>query len=351
MTVQVDWISACVTSPLLCQSGARLYETGRLMVFDRDGSMTYQKPAAFLVEGSHDTRIAVTSTDGSSLYLSGNPVKFFQGHNLFGSDDADALLLAAGLHVRQSAGLFPGPETWKANEYSKPRYTRIDLTRSYRFRSDEAARAWLRVASTGRSRHGGAVVKEGTVYWGKNSRRWSMKLYLKSDELKARGKMHRLARSLVDRAYRDLHEWAQGVVRFELTLRGMEIRDRNLEVYLRAGQARAIWQTYFDSITFNRNAEAIGEPDMLQAALSPHLAGYLARWKLGEDLRRSVSKPTFYRVRAELLKVAGVDIASAPERDQAGVPVELDPDGWDPEPLREHMFEPDASIKAQYGLL
>lgn len=349
--MQIDWISACVTSRLLCQHGVRLYETGRILVVDRDGAISYQKPSAFMVEGSHDTRIAVTSPDGSGLYLSGNPVKFFQGHNLFGSSDAEGLLLETGLHVRHSVGLFPGPETWKANEYERPRFTRVDLTRSYRFPSDETARAWLRAAAAGRSRHGGAVVRGNSVYWGMGSRRWTMKAYLKSDELQARGKMHRLAKALFDRAHRELTEWARGVVRFELTVRGLEIRDQRLGVFLQQGYALPVWQSYFNRITFNRNAEAIGEPDMLQAALPSYLVGYLARWKTGEDLRRSLSKPTFYRVRGELLKLAGVDIASAPERFETPPAMELDPAGWDPEPLREHLFEPREDVKRQYGLL
>lgn len=351
MTVQIDWISACVTSPLLYQTGVQLYDTGRVVVLEPGGKVSRVKADRFMVEGSFDNRISVQSHDGSSLWISGNPVKFFQGHNLFGSQDAEGLFLATGLHVRQSAGLFPGPETWKASDYERPRFSRVDLTRSYRFPTDEAARVWLRAAAAGRSRHGAAVVRGGTVYWGMNSRRWTLKAYLKSDELQAKGKMHRLAARLLDPDHRALSEWARGVVRFELTLRGMEIRDKRLDLFLRSGQGLEVWESYFGSITLNRNAQAIGEPDMLQAALPSHLAGYLARWKTGEDLRQGLSKATFYRVRGELLKVAGVDIASPPEAFDAPQRMDLAPEGWDPEPIRELMFEPDQDIKRQYGLI
>lgn len=341
--MQIDWISAVVTSRQFCLNGVKLYDTGRLITLDRDGVVASQKPAFFTHEGSHDTRIAITSLDGTSLYLSGNPCKFFQGHNLFGSDDASGLLFEAGHHIRRKVGLFPGPETYRANAYEPPRFTRLDVTRSYRFPSDQIARDWLRTAASFRSRHGGALSTGTTVYLGKNSERWSLKMYLKSDELKARGKAHKLSAALAQADRDELTDWATGVVRFELTLRSKELE--KLDTF----NATAVWHSYWGKLTMNRNALP-QEPDITVEALPLHLAGHLALWRDGVDLRRVMTKTTFYRVRSQLLAAVGVDISTPPPPVPVSAGPQLAPEGWDPEPIKRHLFLPSAALKRQYGV-
>ena len=90
---------------------------------------------------------------------------------------------------------------------------------------------------------------------------------------------------------------------------------------------------------------------LLEDALPGHLAIKLAAWRGGKDLRAIMSKPTFYRVRRELLTTVGVDIASPPPtlaRDARTEGSALDPAGWDPEPIKAHFVEPDG-ISDQYG--
>jgi hypothetical protein len=48
-----------------------------------------------------------------------------------------------------------------------------------------------------------------------------------------------------------------------------------------------------------------------------------------------------------------VDIASPPPDASQSAPVGasgLDPAGWDPEPLKAHLVEPDGTLAGQYGL-
>lgn len=347
--MQIDWITGEVSSPemvaALGASGSRLYDTGRMLVMGPGGEVREEWAGSELVP-SHDTNLRVKSPDGFALWLSGNPVKWFQGHNLFGSTNLLGLFLAAGVQVRERVGLFPGPATFKANDYTHPRFTRLDVTRSYRFPSDAHARAWLRdVAGNARSRHGAPVLKGTTVTWGKGSSHWSLKAYLKSQEIQARGKGHRLPHSFGPEKIRLLHDWAQGVVRFEVCL-----RRRELQGLVSIGTGRTLWQNYFDRITFNRNT---GGLDMLTATLPNHLQGYLARWERGEDLRAALAKPTFYRTRGAILKATGIDIAAPPPERQNADPVagELDPKGWDPEPIEEFLYEPGDDLAKQYGLV
>jgi hypothetical protein len=348
--MQVDWVSGEVSSEATIRQGIKLYDTGRMVVLGPGGEVTQERAGLFAFEGSHDNRLAICSRDGASVYVSGNPAKFFQGHNLFGSVDIDGLFLSAGIAIRQGVGLFPGPQTFASCEFTRPRYTRIDLTRSYRFTSNDRARSWLRdVAATARTRHGSAGLgRDGSITYGKGSRRWSFTVYPKFDELQARGRGHALSSKLDETTTKRLQEWASGVVRFELRLRSLELAN-----VWPITDPLATWSKYFDRIQFNRNNLASMEDDMLTNALPQHLRGYLARWKVGEDLRGSLPHNTYYRVRRELLQRAGVDIASAPraDTDHAFTAGTLPPQGWDPEPIEEYLYEPGDELKRSYGLL
>lgn len=357
--MQSDWVSGLLYQRPEYQQ-IRMFDTGRVLALNPGGGVEWEKSGHVTVPGSHDNRLFVASPDGCGLYLSGNPVKFFQGHNLFGSTDHTGLFFCAGQAARE-LGLFPQPEVFE-HQFLPPRWTRLDLTRSYRFATDAEARAWLRdVAAAARSRHGGAVLTDGTVYWGKGSKRWVMKAYLKSDEIKARGRGHRFSNSLsvIPGALSALTDWASGVVRFELMLRGLELDLLNRQL-APAGlsvddvPARQVWGWYWDRLTWNRNVEAV-EVDVLDASLKPHLRGYLARWRAGEDLRSDLPAPSYYRVRRQLLAACGVDIATPPPprpgsapQEAAPVSAELDPARWDPEPIEDYFYRPDPEVSRAY---
>lgn len=335
--MQVDWISAFCESRGFASCGYRPYDTGRVLLLGRDGELERETSRGLVLEGSYDSRLLVQSRTGADLYLSGNPVKFIQGHNLFGPSDPVRLFFDAGWEVRKAIGLFPSAQTWQANDFVGPRFTRIDLTRSFRFPTAGAARSWLRdCAASARSRHKGGVATDGTVYFGKGSERWTLKAYHKGDEVHAPGKGHRVPDELPHRE--KLLEWAQGVVRFEVTIRSKELEKLDLTRW----DPLAVWQLYFDKITWNQNAQMV-EPDMLEVELPVRLQGVLALWRDGADLRRRMTTRTFYRVRAELLKSVGVDVASPPPKIAAAAEARgsaLDPAGWDPEPLEGYLWNP-----------
>lgn len=349
--MQIDWISAVISAP---PELSPQYFTGQHFTVSPNGEVIQERPAPLDVgfdEPSHSKRYRVICLSPGELFLSGNPVKLLQDHNLFGSSDALELFFASGLWVRQKVGLFPGPATWRSCNFEGPRFTRLDLTRSYRFPSGPDCRAWIRdVAASARSRHGAAkLFGSGTAAWGMGSRRWSFKVYDKQSELLEHSKKSgSLPPCLLD--------WASGVVRFELTLRSLELAENAALVAQLRGStathaARQIWQSYFERITFNENAQ-MTNPSLLEDALPSHLAIKLAAWRSGKDLRSIMTKATFYRVRRELLNSMGVDIASPPplsgSRGARSEGAALDPAGWDPEPIRAHFVEPDR-VSDQYG--
>ena len=355
MLLMVDWITGRI-GPTEDLVGFRPWEelkgrfdTGKVIQVKPGGEAGWMAAARMEVVGSFDNSITVRSTDGFSLELSGNPVKFLQGHNLFGSDDALALFFAAGEKVRKVAGEFPSPGTWGSYKMKGPRFSRLDVTRSYRFATQAQARAWLRgVAGAARSRHGAASLsKDGTVYLGKGSRRWTLKIYAKADEINARGKMHRLI-SFAGREKRELEDWAQGVLRFELQLRGLELAKWP---DLTPQTLPAVWQHYYDAVKMNRNVMVAREGlDMADKAKVDNAAlGYLARWQAGEDLRAHLSKQIFYKWRRRLLSACGVDIASPPVlAEKPADLVELAPEGWDPEPIASKFYRPDPAFPGKF---
>jgi hypothetical protein len=353
--MQVDWVSGFVEAPPQLSPG---YDAGRIIRLGPGGNVEREWSSRLSVEddaeSSFSRKFTVATPTRGSLYLSGNPVKLLQGHNAFGSCDAVGLFFEAGQFVREHAGLFPGPSTWRACQFAGPRFTRIDVTRSYRFPSQAAALAWIRtVAGTARDRRGAAKLSGGsTVVFGQGSARWSAVIYAKQDELLAR---------LRDRSYgvpSDVLDWAAGVVRFEFRLRSEELQKHSALVAGLTGPtarhaALGLWSEYFGRLVFNGNAVMTSD-DLIERQLSPHLRIKLQAWRGGADLRETLSRRSFYRVRRDLLQLCGVDIASPPPtRDQVepvGSSVVLDPAGWDPEPIAAHSREPRSHLVRQYRL-
>ena len=356
MSIQIDWISAKIVSDL-----PHLYESGRMQFIGANGEFLGEKrcPTFTEDEASSSSRVRVFTPDDRSLLLSGNPVKLYQGHNLWGSADPFGLFLATGLHVRQSIGLFPSPSTVHGCGFVGPQYSRIDLTRSYRFPSHAEAQSFIRdVAGSSRSRHGAArLYGSETAYFGQHSTRWTLKVYDKHSEF-VKGVQKLLGRSFVRgllsaESQDPFIEWSRGVVRFELTLRGPELQKLpgNLSLYS-SDELLDVWRSYYDRITWTENAAMSRKLPLDSVDLK--LRPVLLAWSTGEDLRKMYARPTFYRYRRAVLDAVGIDIAVPPpadsESDQVQASVQLDPRGWDPEPL-DAGYIPREDVKASYRSL
>lgn len=352
--MQIDWISAITTTPPTLWPG---YTSGSSLLVGPDGELLSSKTAPHQVtddEPSSSKNFRVWTPDQGSLYLSGNPAKLLQGHNLWGSMDAAGYFLEAGQFVRQHVGLFPGHSTWESCQFSDPRFTRLDITRSYRFASDAEALDFIRyIAGTAKTRHGAAkLYSSGTAYFGQNSRRWTLKIYAKRQEME-HTRPNRLKRSVgVPDLSDDLYDWATGVVRFELTVRALEMKNHpGLNVF-NPSELENLWFHYFKTVQFNENQAMTTKSDLIESALPGRLRGTVALWRSGEDLRSILSRPTFYRHRNDILNTCGIDIAVPPAACPASAPVrsELDESKWDPEPLAGGLVEPRPELKAMYRL-
>ncbi|MBF0562083.1 MAG: hypothetical protein HQL37_08695 [Alphaproteobacteria bacterium] len=107
--------------------------------------------------------------DGGShtLWVDGNPSKFLQGHNIFGSDDLIGLVYALMIRL---CDILPELEPteldmhhWITGNYS---LSRIDVAAMYSAESRAGALAWLRSAeSASHMKHRGCGIMKGmTLY-------------------------------------------------------------------------------------------------------------------------------------------------------------------------------------------
>jgi II/X family phage/plasmid replication protein len=290
----IDWLTLAlrVDSPL---------NTGSIASILPSGAVEWQSPKKMAVHReSWEANTMVWCKDGK-LYVSGNPAKWLYGHNWYGPDDVRAIaeewVLSVLMHIDHDWHRLPSPEEWYL--------TRIDINRSWQFASNhevsKVIQALEKVAVLSHRGRGRFPTPEGrdTLYFGKNSRRWSLKFYNKWEEQRARGEL--LQSKLLGVA-------KEGILRGELTLRGLELESaglRHLEVW-DVDTVNRVFDEYLGRLEIS--AQSVSTPMMV---LPPRLYGVYEMWQRGVVLRDAMSRASWYRARRELLAF-GVDISSEP---------------------------------------
>jgi phage/plasmid replication protein, gene II/X family len=227
------------------------------------------------------------------LYVSGNPSKFLQGHNVFGPK-------VGSLGPVLTATIRELPPEVRPDDADSPlapavHRNRVDISTSVHLGRHSTVHEWLQtVARSSSSRHKGtSMVSGNTVYWGKHSSRWSMKAYCKFCELD----VHPPADlQLKDR----LKGYCEGHLRIELTLRTPEIKDRGtLDETL-------IWE-YFRRI--NIGSLELQMEKVESAKLSRSVRLTLSEWLAGKEIKYSLPRRTFYDHRKRILDATSLDIS------------------------------------------
>ena len=301
---------------------------GRRMVIDHDGAITsefvmFRGVEREFSEGSYSSRVAVSSIDSdypaaqvgrlpsgmvSGISVKGNPTKYLQGHNIFGISCIRTLARSVVADVLPKLG-FSATDTARAvkkidaGEY---RVTKIDLTKMFRLGTDQDVRDYLRMMPfTVSARGDRCEFCKNTFYVGKHSGLWSLKIYNKFLEITSRSKSHRLPDFLPRDAF---EQFTAGQLRVELVLQ-KQILDR-LQLtnpVLLQTKLNEVFNEFTGRITM-RNQE-IAEHDYIK--LPSSLQGTVEKWRAGRDLKMLMSKTSYYRHRAELLK-RGIDISKPP---------------------------------------
>lgn len=317
----IDWIKMIVPMP-----HDEPISAGQVMSVNAEGELEWKTIKRRGVKGSWEAGLQVrTATNEigktSHLEIDGNPVKFFQGHNLWGTDDLPALVIATCEAVADALGLPVSPETRQLWKQGIIRLSRLDLTESFHLENRAQVLAWLRAAEqTAHLSHRGRgqLVKGTTLYFGKHSRRWSLKLYAKGQEISAKGHKQQAIQDLPSAL-----EWADRTLRAEIVLRAMELKRRNLDWLIAwlpvdgvpFGVTPELLRECLGDMTMTTTAHLSAE---VLATLKPAQRAAYAAWEAGNDLREMFPRNTFYRHRAALLP-HGIDIATLVPKDVSNV--------------------------------
>lgn len=301
----IDWISATVPFDWDVPING-----GALVHYRSDGSVEWGTDKTLHLRGSHDARISVRTVERGFMEISGNPAKFQQGHNLFGSDDVAGLLFDTLVDVCEAVELSPSRENLLAWKRGNVVLSRVDVTGMYELPTFSDVGAWLVAAGKTASVkwRGRGHYQDGTLYFGKvakgkRSSPWQMKLYHKGQEVL----VHKLPKDLPLRE--ELEIWASNKLRIEVTLRTQELKRLGLH-YVRdwtVDRAVETFEAYLAKLD-------IGEEQMVdvevEEQLKPSLRAAYALWKTGVDMRRVFPRRTFYHYRKQILEVTGSDIGT-----------------------------------------
>lgn len=299
----IDWITAV----LPCSHDPKKLRAGLVACLDASGDVQWTVEKALQVEGSYSSTIQVKSYTDRTIWISGNPAKWLQGHNIFGTDDLRYLMgrFFDSLLKHDALGLCPTDDDYDRVQAGQYFLSRVDLNQSWMLPDRAAVLSWIRAAgSTCRLKRRGAGQYAGdTLYFGKNSRRWAVKCYSKGHEISAKG--HGLHKDL---QHPELLDFAEKALRIELVIRSMGLKDLHLDYaahWTPDTAKQLLCSLVLDGLEISDNMPA---PDDVLNTLPYRLRLVYQSWKNGDDLRQMLPKNTFYRHRRALLPY-GIDIA------------------------------------------
>jgi II/X family phage/plasmid replication protein len=319
----IDWLKV----ELFCTHSFSI-SGDHLITLDRHGEVKWDLVRALGLVGSHDARIQIKTLARPirpicpagplhSLTIEGNFVKYFQGHNIFGTGDIHTLIHRMINHLVKIPELGLTPTIWdkKTWEDGLIKIKRVDITESWDMGSNIAVDAWLKgtqvnaqVAYKGRS-----VYEQGTVYFGKHSKHWSMKFYNKAKELTAKG--HKLHRDLHEKG---LSKKAQGLLRGELVFRHRKLEAMDLNYLrqwknlpdpkdpLKLDNPKAIFEDFISKMKLGTR---IRVPDNELDKMPRSLRTAYTLWRNGEDVTAHYKRTQLYVIKKGLLEI-GIDITA-----------------------------------------
>ena len=307
----IDWVSAI----LPCKHDPSKLISGLVMSFDAQGNNEWTVNKTLSVEGSHSSKIQIKSHTENQIYISGNPTKFLQGHNLFGSNDIVSIMgRFFDELLKHDIGLCPDPFQYAAIKDGHYELTRVDVNETWHLRNKNEVMAWIRsVGETAFLKHRGAGQFSGdTAYFGKNSRRWSLKCYSKGHEINARG--HKLAKEL---AFPEMLEYADKALRIEGVTRQLELKRRSLHVASNwdIDTAEELLLEYISKLEMS---DVYMLKDDVLDSLPPRLRMVYQSWLNGDDLKQILPHNTFYRYKKSLREF-GVDISTKSPKEKSNV--------------------------------
>ena len=210
--------------------------------------------------------------------------------------------------------LSPDPFQYAAIKDGHYALSRVDVNESWHLDNSKDVLAWIRaLGTTAYMKHRGAGQFSGdTAYFGKNSRRWSLKCYSKGNEIAVRG--HGLHPDL---QIPELIQYANKSLRIEAVIRQLELKRIGLDIASNwdIDTAEELLLNYIQNLEMS---DVYMLKDDVLDTLPTRLRMVYQSWMNGDDLKQIMTKPTFYRVRKQLEKY-GIDIATPSPKEKTNV--------------------------------
>jgi II/X family phage/plasmid replication protein len=214
----IDWITAKIPIP-----HREIPHCGGTIRYDKNDDIIFDVKHTHDVEGSASSKVKVKS-DGESIFFSGNPAKFLQGHNLTGIDNPHKLTKLFLLDL-QKKGITDFDFFKLDDAIDNGDIFRIDINFAFALKNNLDVEIFLETLHHKcKTRHGKASNTGDTVYFGKHSKRWTMKFYNKYKELLTAKEQNKL-KNLSEDNYSIIMNSSKNIVRAELTLRSIELTE------------------------------------------------------------------------------------------------------------------------------
>lgn len=290
--------------------------SGQVTSTTSDGEVEWCSPKRVQATGSFEKKISIKSVGGTGtglathLWVNGNPSKFLQGHNVFGSDDITSLMSDLFDVIAKQFNLTPSLEELHRIRTGNYELKIVDINYSYELPCQSDVKAFIRALEfKAKTRHGRPSTKGGTLYFGKNSQRWAIKFYSKAEEIKTTtGRLPHNLQSI------GIEDWAENKLRIELRLLSKQLTQLNiLNVKdLDLNKVKNVFNEYVGRIEMSEQI-ALTSEKMIE--IPKRLRMTYRAWLDGHDLRDMLSKSAYYRHRADL-KEHGINIDLRPESTQ-----------------------------------
>lgn len=303
----IDWLSG---KAFFMHTTEQL-PSGSVVSVDSNGEIEWKTNKRIQVKGSYDSTFTIRTDPASEqlpgvftkIEFSGNPVKFIQGHNIWGSSDLTGLAYEAIVKALSSLGLKLSDQENVFLFNGGFSLSRVDVNNMYSMGSLEAVNQWLSSAEhCARTRMGKGHFSGNTLYFQKKSTRWSLKFYSKGLELKAIG--HQLPKEFFKAE--SFHGFASDKLRAELTLRTKELKKLGLDKGAAWGdnEPNDVFIDYMSRLEMSEQKQL----DDLLLKIPRAFGMTYCSWKEGYDVKSLLPKNTFYRHRRLLLE-HGIDIS------------------------------------------